>query len=266
MKILTVATDKNSYVDEWALSLEKFSFTENPSYFQKSEGFYKILGLGTKWKGFNTKMSEYLKELKTYEKNQIVVIVDSYDLLFLKDPRELLPLYNERADGKVVLGMESVCGANCDTEFIKTCKTREGYFINSGFLMGPASILIDIFSYALDHGEGHDQLGLARFVAKNCDLFYFDYDHKFVYNWFAFTNYKESIIIHMPFQTLDLGFRRKHMSKEIFPDRTVSRNYMKDLTEHVYKALKYGIYVRTICIIFSIVLLLAFLYNLYKYY
>lgn len=243
MIVLTIATDKNKYVQEFENSLKRLGYS------------YKLLGLGTKWEGFVTKMKLFTEELSKLPENEIVIICDSYDILFIQSPEYILNKYNQKARGKVVIGLENItpefCNFStiCDKNIIKQCNINNPYFLNfnypnSGFLMGPVSILKDIYKFMIVNKHKDDQFGLFKWIENNCNKCYFDYGIDFVFNYFIKTlsnkqlgvkllnHQKKEILvsnskyqskpscIHMPAHYLDFGFRSERIRNFLFPHRT----------------------------------------------
>ena len=77
MHIITVATENNNWLNNWKTSVEKWGYK------------YSILGENKEWEGFSTKIKLIIEFLKGRKKDEIIVIVDSYDLIFAGPPDEL---------------------------------------------------------------------------------------------------------------------------------------------------------------------------------
>lgn len=264
MKVITIATEYNKYVEEWERSAKMFGYD------------YKIVGLGEKWEGFNTLMKLILDELKNYKDDDIILKVDCYDLVFADGPENLLKAYYKLMPDKknrVLFGSENYCMDNCEDSHINSCnipleKTQK--YLNGGFLMGPVKILREGYEYCLKYGNGDDQIGWAKYFSKNCDNIILDYNSDIVLNYSykrvmtpyipniklpelilqnnnkiynkTFNNYP--IVIHMPYQTSDLGKRSEFVRKMIIPDREPIKkiDYFIELIEYIKKVIKYPVY------------------------
>ena len=254
--VLTIATERNDYVKEFEQSLENNGYD------------YKLLGLGQKWRGFEMKMDLYKQELSNLG-DRIVIVCDSYDLLFIQNRKTILDKYHAIANDKVVVGLENIkeqfCNflTICDIKVVEQCKlTNDDFpnfmFPNSGFLMGPASKLKDIFDFMLKHELKDDQYGLFKWLLDgNCSKVYFDIGLDFIFNYIKGTptnsnedvllisgDKKEIIVkeretnkvanpaaIHMPAHYLDFGIRSEKIRNFIFPERQKipKTEYMKQL-------------------------------------
>lgn len=236
MIVFAVATDKTILVKEFEQSLIKYNYN------------YEILGLGMTWSGFDLKMKLYYNALKKLPKDEIVIVCDSYDVMFVQSSKKIQERYNKLASNKVVIGLEPECYESiCDKETTKVCnidnKKHKYYkYINSGFIMGRADLLMDIFKFQLDTNQHDDQIGLGKWVKNNCNLCYFDYDFQFVFNYLdTSVNFKRlkikitndtmkidknitvdginPCVIHMPGQSNDLGKRSEIIRTFVLPER-----------------------------------------------
>ena len=102
MKLLTVATSRNIWLNEWELSALKWGYD------------YDIIGMGMQLRGFSTLISLIVSYLQEHEnQNEIICIVDCYDLLMCGPPDELVEKFNNIGKDKMVIGGEKVCSFNC---------------------------------------------------------------------------------------------------------------------------------------------------------
>lgn len=284
MIVLGVATDKNKYVNEFELSLKKLGYR------------YEILGLGGEWSGFNTKMILLIERLKECKKDDIVVCADTYDLLFVRPESDLLDVYRRKAKDRVLIGADPVCVVNCDPVSTIKCgwndgdNPRMGYcsrpYVNGGFIMGPSVILIEMYHYALEHGNNDDQIGISRYISKHCDRFVLDYTGEAVFNYCVSTwvtphlwglNLPKLVngriegtdiipcVIHMPYQPADLGWRSEQVRSLVLGGEHIISGYMEyfgDWGVHVYKCIQYPIYKN---FILSIVVTVTFVIIILKW-
>ena len=240
--VLTIATHRNSYVQEYEDRLKDLGYS------------YKLLGMGQEWKGFEMKMELSCSELELLG-DKIVIMCDSYDLLFLQSPKKIMEKYHELAEGKLLIGLENITDEFCNfsticlPELLQKCKIKNPYFPNfkypnAGFLMGPASILLDLYQFMKKNKFKDDQYNLFMWCMENCEKCFFDYHFDIIFTYFTETlinnkikvqlttnnNQKELIVsnnrnfvkpavIHMPGHYLDLGVRSERIRNFYFPER-----------------------------------------------
>ena len=78
MKVLTVATEKGGYFKALKESAYRYNYD------------LVTLGYGMKWKGFGWRLKLILDFLITLPQDEIIMIVDAYDVILLRDSSELL--------------------------------------------------------------------------------------------------------------------------------------------------------------------------------
>lgn len=161
--LLTVATNpKNEKLKLWEKTAKKNNWN------------YTILGLGEKWQGWVWR-SKLLSDFCTKNKNTIIFICDSYDVLILGTPRETLDKFkNNSVD--LILGVESICGNNC------VAPIEPGYTINGGGIIGKSNLLAQAYNYI---AENHidDQIGWYHFLKNNDINYLLDKKQDFVLNY-----------------------------------------------------------------------------------
>lgn len=257
MLVISLATSKTKDFLEFLHTLKKFKYE------------YKIVGMNQKWKGLKMKIDYYLRELKELPLNKLVLICDSYDILFLQGPKALEDKYRTKANGKVVIGLENqtdtLCSfiPICDADVIKKCNIKNPYhsdfkYINSGFILGPVHILLDIFKHMKQNIDNiyDDQQGLYLWVSDHCDQCYFDYNIDFVFNHMPITLISKQvntklengtgkikvrdrsypIVVHMPGQYLDVGYRSEKYRNFVFNHKRVPTKKTEYLSQGYKKA------------------------------
>lgn len=259
--VLTVATDRNQYVKEFEQSLENNGYE------------YKLLGLGEEWTGFTMKMNLFRNVLPKL-KNSIVIVSDSYDVLYLQTPEVIMEKYWELANGKIVIGLENIrtsfCNFSviCDPKIVDKCKIKNSKFPgfiypNAGFIMGPASSILEIYNFQMEKGFKDDQYSLFKFImdGNNCSKCYFDTGLDFVFNYFPKSlqsNANEDVVlkdgtltiynkktkystqpsvVHIPGHYLDFGYRSESVRNFIFPYRK-QKHKTEYMTEFYMKTCK----------------------------
>jgi len=79
--VVTVATEPNYY----------FQYLQESC--KKNEKELVVLGYGEKWKGFNWRFKLIINYLKTLKKNDIVCVIDGYDVLCTRNLNELKDVF-----------------------------------------------------------------------------------------------------------------------------------------------------------------------------
>jgi hypothetical protein len=163
---------------------------------------YEVLGFGKPWKGFETKIENYMEGMKRYRAERgadaLAIFVDAFDVICIKDSDKLLASYKEKPRKMpVVFGGEIACFNNCykdvinwyDTHSVfggraaveaplKPVNSGKGFmaeqpvFMNTGFIMGPISEIEAIFTeIAATPFEEDDQYTAGKWAAQNLDRF-----------------------------------------------------------------------------------------------
>ena len=235
--VLSLATDQTKEVKEFEYSLKKLGYE------------YRLLGLGQKWEGFVSKMKYTLEALEGLSPNELVIVCDSYDILFIQTPDVIENRYRKLANDKVVIGLESIQDIFCNfidiciPEAIEKCNIKNKWhpdfnYINAGFMMGRAKDIQDIYNFMVENKFDDDQKGLFSWVMENCDRCYFDYHLDFIFNYMPRifikkhikVKFKDNLIevndistpcaVHIPGQYLDLGDRAEKVRNFIVPNRS----------------------------------------------
>jgi hypothetical protein len=182
LTIVTYATDtKKGSFQNWLLSVKKLKYN------------YVILGNGDKWTDWSQRTKAYFNYLLLQDKNNIIILCDSYDLFFVKPPEYLYERFLKfKTD--VVIGAERWCcsGKYNDKKYKKQykdfCKfigpkNNKYIYLNAGFIMGRVGALTklyyDILYYDFDKD---DQANINYLWMKNPSRLTLDYDSELVGN------------------------------------------------------------------------------------
>ncbi|CAH8661573.1 unnamed protein product [Schistosoma margrebowiei] len=158
--VLTVATEKND-------ALQRFLRSCNLNGFQ-----VKVLGEGSHWRGGYVAKStgggqkvNLLKEELTngaYEPDQLILFVDSYDVVFMQNVDKLLEEY-EKFKSKVIFSAEEYCWPQPSLQSLyPEVNSGEKRYLNSGGFIGPVDNLIKIINHAPIKDDDDDQLYYAN--------------------------------------------------------------------------------------------------------
>jgi len=119
---------------------------------------YKIMGLGTKWKGGNMalgpgggqKINLLCDTIKDMKNDRIILVSDSYDVIMSANSEEILRKY-KRFDSPLVFAAESACWPDKNKEklFMKVAN-RKNIYLNSGGFIGTVEAIKLILSRVED--------------------------------------------------------------------------------------------------------------------
>ena len=145
----------------------------------------EVLGFGEKWGGFNHKNRKMVEYLKTLPKNHIVCFVDGYDVLCVRDLKELKDAFvkiQKETNCKIVVAQD---GADPRVKrlnrlYLKTvygqCQRRN---INSGTYVGYSGDLLEILQNIYEENPNDnisDQKLLTSYCKKHESIFHIDTD------------------------------------------------------------------------------------------
>ena len=262
VKIVCVATESNSFLEDWKESAQNWGFD------------FDIIGLNYTWTGFELYMQLIKTYLKGVHRDTIIAIVDAYDVLLCGPPSELVEKYMRLTGGKsLAVGGESVYFLNTHNhnQFVNNSKYR---FVNSGFVMGKPEQLEDAYAYILNETPYDDQLGLGRYFDQFPSKVTVDGTQELVANTSSVNEielvsegrlrhtetHSTPVVIHFPFMYKDLGKRsetfRTHILDHYVPKHTgfYVKGFLKYVAKHglhnpLYKPLIVGAVVIIIIII-----------------
>lgn len=130
MKVITACTD------------ERYYFPYLKKTCMQNNGEFVVLGLGEKWGGYIWKFNKMIEYLKTLDVDEVVCFVDGYDVVCVRDLRDIKQKFLEcsrKNNCKIIIGKDN----NILPEII-----RRMYFgdlnINSGTYIGRAGDIRDI--------------------------------------------------------------------------------------------------------------------------
>lgn len=156
--------------------------TNNPGYdnfvnsMLQNKLSYKIIGTGDIWKGFHTKMNSCLKEIETYSDNDIVCIIDCFDVIACNGPTKLVLSRFLSYNKPIVFGVESrffMISSN-GIKLTKWCNNNNSLYgrnhdicsLNGGTLIGYVNAVKHMIKYAIDNGFTDDQLAYHHYAEE----------------------------------------------------------------------------------------------------
>lgn len=157
--VITVATEDNESLDRFRHSCHHNDIP------------YKILGLGQKWNGGESKDGVLLQpggaqkinllkeELKTYPQlgNHIILFTDSYDVIFNGKPKDIVKKFREM-QSPVVFSAEKTCWPNEALQSQYPDSPNEYRFLNSGGFIGYGDHINTIINRVEVDNDYDDQL------------------------------------------------------------------------------------------------------------
>lgn len=145
MKVIVYATKECQYYTALQDSCKKFNYD------------LITLGLGNKWNGMGDKILgvyDYLQKLT--DKEEIVLVVDAYDVIVCRDSKDIIEEFNKLEEDKVIFNAESL-----SSSFIKEYAWCKNYSkkkfsfnryskLNAGAMIGKVINIIKLFKKIID--------------------------------------------------------------------------------------------------------------------
>ena len=185
--IITVITHEDGYIKYLMKSVKKYGAE------------LIILGYGQKWKGFNWRLFLINDYIKNLDSDDIICVVDGFDVLCLRNLEELkykfIEFYN-KSDYKIIISENKYFYNNLFSEYI-----NQFYFGNCNKLFLNAGVYI---GYVKDIKFLHEQLKLIDKDQSSDDQIIFteycNLNNKF---FFIDTNNEYFLTINNPYKEID---------------------------------------------------------------
>lgn len=177
MKVLTFANKTGGYFDYLVKSAERY------------QNEVTVIGWNKEWKGFGQRMLTVLDSLNTIPDREVVIVIDAYDTLFLRNLNDLEKQYREytqKHGDKIVMSVENRGVANVILNvFFGKCG---GQYINAGVYIGYAYLIKRVFGAICsnnhcDPKDADDQRMITQYCRDNRDDFDFDSDFDWFLTW-----------------------------------------------------------------------------------
>jgi hypothetical protein len=249
---------------------------------------YDIIGQGVKWTGFMTKINGYLNYISGMKNNQIIAIVDAYDVIVCGSSDQFISKY--KSYGKpLVIGSETFCGCNCipvdnwwHTNSSTSGRVKKGQlqYVNSGFCVGTVKSLKKALNFMLELGIGDDQEALCTYVNKYPEEVALDTNAYLVANItqfeFGYLDFREGriynkltgnnpLFVHTPGKTGDFMIRSNYVGSRILGDEYVTTPYSETAScalKKIPMVLRKGYKIITpIIVLFLIIVIILAIYN-----
>lgn len=158
----------------------KQSVNKNPGW------DFTIIGTGTAWKGWQTRMKAYKDHCQSLPPNELVVLCDAYDVLCLKSPDG----FQEKFIGfqkSIVIGAESGCDDNCHPpehwwSVHNISPNTVLRFCNGGLMTGYAHALATMWEWALEKNFQDDQIACGNYMDTYPDRIHLDSQNTLFFN------------------------------------------------------------------------------------
>ena len=157
---------------------------------------YEVVGYGIPWKGFRNRVNTYLSAVTRYKEeaggDSIIVILDGYDCLCIKDSNKVYNSFinRPRKDIPVMFGAEVVCMSNCNKDILKwhthhniyggedeikkTIKidndvllSDKSVFLNGGMLIARVGAIEEVYTGMLNLHIEDDQVCASTYTINN---------------------------------------------------------------------------------------------------
>ena len=177
MKLVTVATKSERYYPYLKLSAERYGHE------------LITLGWGQKWQGFTWRLKLITEYLKTCKEDEIICIIDGYDVLILEGPKEIEEKFKKICNGdksKVVISKETLPN-NIISEAVLSIYQNiswsnvDGYYLCAGTYIGYSSSILNMYKVICDKNDcfdnENDQILLQSYAAEYKNSYIIDKDN-----------------------------------------------------------------------------------------
>ena len=167
--------------------------TQNKYYFDYLKNSCKkngkdltVLGYGEKWKGFNWRFKVILEFAKTLNPDDIICVVDGYDVISVRNLEYLPVVFKElqkQINCKIIVAYDNINHANLLNKILIYFKFGRcnGYQLNAGTYIGYVKDIIDVITnllYLNSDDASDDQVLLTKYCDSNTKDVYIDVDNK----------------------------------------------------------------------------------------
>lgn len=172
--IVTVSTDNKYY----------FDYLKNSC--KKNGKDLVVLGYGEKWKGFNWRFKVILEYAKKLNPDDIICVVDGYDVVSVRNLEHLSDIFNQlqkEKNCKIIVGYDNLKHTNLLNKLLVYFKFGKcnNYQLNAGTYIGYVKDIIYIINnllYLNSKDDSDDQVLLTKYCDSNINDVYIDIDNK----------------------------------------------------------------------------------------
>ncbi len=137
---------------------------------------FTVLGWGQTWRGFNWKFNLFRDWLRGRPADALVLFVDAYDVLVLRDAAAIHRCYDELTGGtgdRVLFGRENPTGdVLMDLVGRLAFPVCESSIINTGVYVGPAGRILDVLAHVDGHDDARDDQKLMNTACRENHEFF----------------------------------------------------------------------------------------------
>ena len=189
VKVITVCTDTKHYFPYLKDTCKRFG------------GEFVVLGYNEAWRGYKWKFEKMVEYLSTLEKEELVVFVDGYDVICIRDLTTLNDLYKSIKDihsCKLVIAHETVTFpvvGSFLTQFLKFYYgSKNNISINAGTYAGFAEDVLYVLKNAIRifPTENDDQRLIINYANISGNQIYIDTNRDF---FFTDVTYLQKFVI-----------------------------------------------------------------------
>lgn len=221
-------------------------YTNFVNSMRKHNQEYRIVGGGDKWDGFITKMLGCLRALEGYPDNDIVAIIDCFDVMATNGPHDKLEARFLRFNKPIVFGVESRAFL-FSSNGIKLTKwwnksksafgrNKDNCSVNGGTVMGYVYALKHMLDHSIREGFTDDQLAYHHYTEKypekiGLDLGSTIFGNYPLLDWFRFCKHQGKILdtkslhypcfVHIPGSSGDFNCRMNYIGKSVLGNQYI---------------------------------------------
>jgi len=272
--IVTIATESKYY----------FKYLQETC--KKNGKELEVLGYGEEWKGFNWRLHLIINYLKKINPSDIVVFVDGYDVICIRNLLELKELFltiKSREKCKIIVAEDKIDNniwmRISQYYYFGTCKNSN---INAGTYIGTAEDILYVLTNVININSDEmadDQILLTKYCNLNNNDVYIDIyneifvaigsmfneiDHRFkiTNNEIIFDDKYKPFFIHGPFSTF---LDEIIIKMGIYNNDNVKKSIREDFwNKKVYQLSKNFIYEHTEFIIIFVIIIILIIVIYYK--
>lgn len=211
-----------------------------------------ILGMDMKWNGFNMKYDVIINYLKTLNENDIVCIIDAYDILPTKKLNRLekrfLKFSKKHKNIKMIIGCDNQENMLFEIAGLLLFDSVDKKRINAGQYIGFVKNILDILNkiFNIENIFFDDQIELTKYAKNNKKHIYIDNKKKF-FNvitkpLYQCENDSNACFIHANLNGMLENFLLKEHNI-LVPKSLEIKNYIENITSYLKKIkLYFGYY------------------------
>lgn len=146
---------------------------------------YQLIGKNEKWEGWITRIKAYLEFTKKSNKNDLLVLLDAYDVICLKDASDFENKFNQLKI-KYVFGCEQECAESISCKKPHNWQKKHqiyDYFPNGGCIIARSKHIFELYDWCIKNNHTKDdQMALGHFMDAFPNDVYLDIHSTFVFN------------------------------------------------------------------------------------